>query len=429
MTKSSRVKQSEIERSLWGRFLHCGRNDMLQKWWVGVVVILAGIYVYGYQQMFFHQDDLDWFIMANRPVWDFMAQPLSDHINYLFRLLLAFEWNTFHLNFPLYLAMSVGLHTIVIGLLYKLAKETSGRADLAAGATLIFAVNTNWNEVILWSSGQTISISVVFILLSMLFIWRKKERGLYVALANLTSALAIGLIPATFLVYGVDYQRKKLKKLGVVMGVIVALVLLVYKWRATDGTQVEMAWPWLLQVAEVMVLGVVNTVVGRLLIPFDRFEVWRIGVVLLLLVGAAWRWRVKLTSIWQDLWSRFLLFQLFFYYLIVAVGRAQYGVGIMRAERYAYLGLVFVLLLVVRMLRKWQIGKWVWVIPILVCLQSVGFYTRARAYVVRPQQLKSLFGEINQTDRSRINPEEYLPYFVLNGERLKYKDLLPLFDH
>jgi hypothetical protein len=398
-------------------------------WWVAVLVILGGLYSFGYQNMFFHQDDLDWFIMANRPFWSLMAQPLSDHINYLFRLLLAFEWNTFHLNFPWYLAVSTILHAVAIGLLYKLARETSNRTDLAAAVAIIFAINTNWNEVVLWTSGQTISISVVFILLSMLLIWRKKHEAIWVGLANLTSALSIGLIPATFLVYGVDYQHKRLKKLGIAMGMIFAIVLLIYKWRATDGTQVDASWPWILRVAEVMVLGVVNTVIGRLIIPFDRFEMVRIGIVTLLLVGAGWKWRREFKIIWQDLWIRFLILQLFFYYLVVAVGRAQYGVGIMRAERYAYLGLALILLLLARVLRKWQWGRWIWVVPLIVLVQCLEFYTRAEAYVVRPQQLKALFYEIKQTDRSQINPEAYLPYFVLNDQRLKYKDLLPLIDH
>lgn len=405
-------------------------EKIIKKWWyLGVAIILVGIYVYGYHNMYFHQDDLDWFIMANRPFIQLMEQPLSDHINYLFRLLLGFEWNTFHLNFPPYLAVSVGLHALATWLLYRLARETSGRVDLAAVATLLFAINTNWNEVILWTSGQTISISVVFVLLAMLLIWRKRNEALGVSLANLTSALAIGLLPATFLVYGIDYQHKKIKKLGLSLSVILVGVLVIYKWRATDGTMVDTTWPWLLQVGEVMVLGVVNTVIGRLLIPFDRFEMGRIAGVCLLVMVGTWKWRTKLQEIWRDQWSRFLLLQIFFYYLIVAVGRAQYGVGIMRAERYAYLGLALFLLLLVRILRKWQWGRWVWVVPMIVLVQSVGFYTRARVYVERPQQLRGLFNEIRQTPREQINPEAYLPYFVLNDERLKYKDILPLFEH
>jgi hypothetical protein len=47
-------------------------------------------------------------------------------------------------------------------------------------------------------------------------------------------------------------------------------------------------------------------------------------------------------------------------------------------------------------------------------------------YVVRPQQLKSLVHEINKTDKNNINSAEYLPHFVLNDERLRYKDLLML---
>ena len=60
-------------------------------------------------------------------------------------------------------------------------------------------------------------------------------------------------------------------------------------------------------------------------------------------------WRMEggeLQRIWHDTWSRFLILQIVIYNLIGS-GRAQYGIGIMRAERYAYLGLAFLLLIVV----------------------------------------------------------------------------------
>lgn len=378
--------------------------------------------------MYFHQDDLDWFMMANKPFWSVMAAPLSDHINYLFRLLLKFEWDTFQLYFPGYLFVSTVLHALVVAMIYKLAKATSGRGDLAAVSALLFTINTNWTEVVLWTSGQTISITVLFILLAMYSIWQKKYRSISVWLATFTSALALGLLPATFLVYGIDFKKKKIFKLGFAVILMLIIVMLFYKYLATDGTTIEYSLSWLVKVIEVVGLAIINTVIGRLLIPFDNFEMTRIILVCTFLVIGLWSIRKNLKDIFQDRWSVFLIFQIFFYYLIVAVGRAQYGVGIMRAERYAYLGLALLLLLCVRILRNVKIDKWVWIVPCVVMVSCIGLYRRAGDYVRRPQQLRQVIEQV-QKDRETINPDSYLPYEILNDERLKYIDLINLIGY
>jgi hypothetical protein len=354
-----------------------------------------------------------------------IAAPLSDHINYLFRLLLKFEWDYFHLFFPSYLFVSVVMHAVVIWLLYSLARLTSQRGDLAAIVAVIFAVNTNWTEVVLWISGQTISISVIFVLLAMIFVWHKKYIGVWIGVATLTSALALGLLPATLLRFGIDYKSRKLKTLGIWMIMLGILVLLIYKYLATDGTQIEYSLTWVMQVIEVIGLAILNTVIGRLFLPFDRFEILRIMLVSLVTISIVWKQRDKLLEIAKDKWSIYLALQIFFYYLIVAVGRAQYGVGIMRAERYAYMGLALILLLGVRMLRNTQLGNWVWVVPYVVIVQCVGLLNRAEDYIVRPIQLKALVQEV-QKEPTKYNKDDYLPHFVLNDERLKYGDLIKL---
>ncbi len=386
-------------------------------WWVIAGLLLGAMYVYGYQRMYFHQDDLDWFILANRPLIDVLRAPIGDHVNYVWRLLLKVEWDLFGMTFPWYLAVSLTIHASVVWLLYYLARATSGRADLSAMAALLFSVNTNWTETILWISGQTITITALFVLLSMIAIWQKKSEGIALLLASWTSALAIGVLGASALVY----KKMRWQTLGVLV-----LLGIIYKQWATDGTSIAFSLEWLGQVGVVWGLMPVNSVIGRLLIPFDRLETVRIILVCLALFYGAWKWRDKLLGIWRDEWSRFLLLHLGIYNLIVAVGRAQYGVGIMRAERYTYLGLLLVLLLAVRVMRNVKIGRWAWIVPMIVVSQCIGFYHRAEGYIERPQQLKKLVQEIKQTDPTAINQGAYLPHFVLNDERLKYRDLLPL---
>jgi hypothetical protein len=400
-------------------------------WYLLTGILLAALLFYGYQKMYFHQDDLDWFLMANRPFVAVMRAPIGDHVDYMYRVLLKVEWDLFHFNFAPYLTVSMAIHVIVIALLYRLARMTSGRADLAAIAVILFAINTNWTEVVLWISGQTISITAIFVLLAMQAIWQKRGEIKYLFLAGMTSALALGLLPAAGLVYGYKQdgwlKNFRLTKVGWGVGMAGLSVVTLYLTQSSDGTRLEMSMRWLVQVGLVWGLAMINSVVGRLLIPFDRLEMARIALVSLGMVGVAWIWRGKLKEIWQDTWSRFVMIQLGIYYLIVAVGRAQYGVGIMRAERYAYLGLALFLLLMARVFRQIDIKKYTGVVLVIVILQCVSLYRRAEDYIVRPQQLKVLVSEL-KNDQSKVNPQDYLPHFVLNDERLRYSDLMGLIN-
>ncbi len=392
-------------------------EKIIRKYWIHVVgVMLMGVYFWGAKNMYFHQDDLDWFILANRPFLEVLQAPIGDHVNYLWRILLSIEWNLFGLNFVPYLAVSLFLHGGVICLLYKIAYETTKRRDLSVIVATLFAINTNWTEIILWISGQTISITVLFVLLAMRSIWNKKREYVWLLLSSWTSALAIGVVAASIVVF------KKLRWSGVI---ILFTLGLIYKLWGSDGTRIAYSLDWAIKVAEVATLMLVNTVIGRLIIPFDKYEMLRIGLVVAGGIFLLWKYRSKLSELWSDKWSRFLILQLIFYNLIVSAGRAQFGVGIMRAERYAYLGLALILLIGASILRNAKLDKWGWMVPVLVGLQIVGFYRRANDYIVRPQQLKQLIDQVKR-GQDRSVGDKYLPHFVLNDERLKYSDLYKL---
>lgn len=392
-------------------------EKIITKYWIYIVgVMLIGTYFWGANNMYFHQDDLDWFILANRPFTQVLQAPIGDHINYLWRILLSIEWNLFGLNFAPYLVVSLLLHGGVIWLLYKIAYETTKRRDLSAIAATLFAINTNWTEIVLWISGQTISITVLFVLMAMRSVWNKRGELMWLLLTSWTSALAIGVIGASTLVF------KKLRWSGLITLILLGLI---YKLWGTDGTQIAYSFDWAIKVVEVATLMLVNTVMGRLIIPFDRYEILRIAIVLVGGVVLIWKYRNRVFELWSDKWSRFLIIQLILYNLIVAAGRAQFGVGIMRAERYAYLGLALVLLIAARILRNTKISLLVWIVPILVGLQIVGFYRRGSDYIVRPQQLKQLVDQV-KSGEDKSEGDKYLPHFVLNDDRLKYSDLYKL---
>lgn len=368
--------------------------------------------------MYFHQDDLDWLLMVDRPVGQVMALPIGDHINYLFKLFFSLEWRVFGFNFPPYLAMSVIMHSIVVWLIYLLAKATSGRVEMGVAAALLFSINTNWTEVVLWVSGQTISFTALLVLLAMLAIWQRKYESWMLLLTSWTSALSVGLLGASMVV------RRQLRTTSIAVLILVGLF---YLLRGGEGTTLEISLKWLWQVLVVAVLMPIHTVVGRVLIPFDVLEMPRLVIAAGAICYGLWRGRRSLTSIWQDSWSRFLLCHLALYYLVVAIGRAQYGIGIMRAERYGYIGLAIILLLLARILRKVELKRWKLIVMLILCGQMLGFYQRARAYIERPQQLRSLVEEI-QAGGLSVNDEAYLPRYVMGSDRLRYSDLKRLIN-
>jgi hypothetical protein len=65
-----------------------------------IVVLLMTVYVWGTQKCT-HQDDLDWFILANRPLGQVLTADRGSR-EYVWRVLLSAEWNSFHLNFSPY---------------------------------------------------------------------------------------------------------------------------------------------------------------------------------------------------------------------------------------------------------------------------------------------------------------------------------------
>lgn len=403
-------------------------QKIIEKWWVIAVIMLVVIYGYGYQKMFFHQDDLDWLILANKSWEGIISAPIGDHINYLWRLLLKAEWELFGLNFPAYLSVSVALHGINVWLLYQVARRI-GNESWARMAALIMIVNTNWTETVLWMSGQTILITAILILLVNWARISKKWQLTTLALSSITSALALGTIAASGVIDGVNWQRKRLSRVGVGVGVIVGLVALIYLTVASDGTELAVSGNWAVQVMEVMGLAIMNTAVGRALIPFDRLEMVRIVGVGIATIGLGWKYRARLSEWKQDSWVRFLSVQILAYYLIVSLGRAQFGIGIMRAERYAYIGLALILLMVVRIVRIVRVKTWMIVgVLLIVILQSWGLWVRAEKYVERPKQMRILFEQISEKGISAEQMGEYLPHFVLNDERLKYGDIKILFE-
>lgn len=401
----------------------------IEKWWVIVGVLLLSMYIYGYFRMYFYLDDLFWFTLMSQSLPEIMSSPLSEHINYLFKIFFKIEWNLIGFNFPPYLFISIAIHGFVVWLIYSLSIMTSGRKDLSAFVAILFTINTNWNEIVLWVSGQTVSFTVVFVLLSMIAIWKNRYQVLTIGLATMTSAIALGLPLAFLFTYGYKIGKWQISKEGWGVVGVILMISLIYIFIPSDRTAVEITLSSVVSIVIFWILSIINIMISRFFVPFDQFESVRLAVVILALCILVYKYKDSFRVIWADMWSRFLFLQIGIYYLVVATGRFQYGDLLIRTERFAYLGLALFFLLLVRIFRNVSLNKLIYLMPLLIFIQCLGFFVRAESYVIKPQRLKSLVVEIRATDQNIIKYDDYLPEYVFPRKAMRYKDLVHLINH
>ena len=375
--------------------------------------------------MWFHQDDLTWMRLAQHSWGEQLLIPVNEHINYLFRLMFKLEYELFGWNYGEYFAVSLMLHLITMVLVGKITTIVTNNRTWGRWAAIIFAVNTNWNETVFWISGQTIQISAVLGLFTIWLILRQAKWPmilLAMVAASVTSALVVWLPLVTWAVW---YRQRALSRVSVLVLVGIGLI---YGKQGNLSVGESINW---VTVAITGGLMVINTLIGRLWWPWEVGEMGRIGVT----TGAIIGWGI----VWGKKWAQwvkknrqiiYLLVSLAAYYGIVAVGRAQYGIGIMRAERYAYLGLALFLPIAMWTLSQMKV-KLQWVgggAIIILMIQTAGLTDRMGRYVERPRQLKDLSQKIEQLDKTKCYRDDYFPNFVFGNETTTYSEYQSLWQ-
>lgn len=376
--------------------------------------------------MWFHQDDLSWMKLAQLSWSEQFSTPVNEHINYLFRVMFRIEYINFGWNYGYYWVVSVLIHIGVILGIFNLTKILTNDKKLGLLAGLLFSINTNWNEVVMWVSGQTISITVLVVIWTIYWVFERKNYwkiGGAILLSSITSALAAWL---PVLLGPFYYKDKKILYPSILALSFMAGVYLFFS-SGVGGEIGHNIW----QIVGVLSLGIINTVLGRLWWPFEIGEQYRIAITFILLLMILVKWgRQIFKTIYADKRILFLLVAVIVYYGFVAIGRAQYGIGMMRAERYAYMGLALLLPVIYRVAQelKFKLKLIVGMTLVLFVIQLFGFSERMKLYMIRPSQLKNFHNQILNLDKSKCYKNEVFPEFVFGNNNTYYQQYNSLWE-
>ena len=109
-------------------------------------------------------------------------------------------YHFFALNQVIYHIVSIGLHLVVVILLYLIAKKIFRNNLMASAASLMFLVASGYMEIVLWISATGHLFNAVFILLSLLMFikWHESKHVLYLVLSIL-----FGFVSLTFYELGI----------------------------------------------------------------------------------------------------------------------------------------------------------------------------------------------------------------------------------
>lgn len=409
-----------------------------------VFISVLVIFQFGFRKMYFHQDDFSYLISSQvRNIGDLLKEPVGEHLHYVFRLFFNLEWEFFGLNFVPYFLVSIGLHLLNLLVMWLIILRLTHNKFLAWAATIIFSINTNWNETVLWISGQTITLSSLLVFWAYCFVTDIKDSQfklkdwlsltVFLILPGITSGLGVWLPLVVLGFYGINYPKRKINWKGYASLIALSVFLFLYITRS-DGVISEVSETILMVKTLFLgfiftILAIGNTAVGETLVPWDGQMGLRIIVVFSLLLVSFKRRKEILRIFLFDKSVWFAMVCLLLYYYFVGISRVQYGIGIAKANRYAYMGLIFILILLTQVLNKMKINRGLIALfsIVILLIQIHGFYWRAEPYTQRPTQVRIMVKKLKQA--SGCYQDDYLPSYVSPIKIHKYSELLPLINN
>ena len=409
----------------------------------------AVLFIYGTQQMYFHQDDVDTLVEVVSHWPQSLLTTQNEHVVVFHRLFVRMEWEMFRIYFPGYLFVSFLFHGVNLFLLGVIAKKVTRSSFAAVVAVSLLAINSNWNEVIYWMTGQQQLLWTFFSLLSFLYtytLWQQKKslksiQFLIVYVLSILPGLNFGAGMAwpliLFLLFGWRWRKKRFSITPLGYTFIVSQVLLsmlylslVQQKIATHNSVDD--WFNLFGIVRFVVVGIGLSIVGRALWPFDQI---RTMVVLLLLFTSSVILYLR-TKAWKPLLQDKIIqagiLITFATYTIYALPRWHFGMWQAMAQRYVYMPMFFLVLALIVVLHKLNVLEQYKKAVVIVCvgfmlLQTAGFLWRVQPWLLRPQQMRVVFEEIDALPPTACINDEFLPKYINPFPFRRYSDIWPLF--
>ncbi len=400
---------------------------------VGLMVLYLA--VSGILKMFFHQDDIDYLIVISKYWPEALWHRANEHVVVMFWLLYRAEWLVFGTNFSGFLFVNIILHLINLFLAGKLVYEETKSRFYGLLTALFLVVNNNWNESVWWSTGQMWLLATLFCLF---FLLERKKTGGFIRKIWLTVLLVlpgiswgVGLLwpVIVFVGFGLRKRGNGVRVTAVGYLAMVAQLVLALVYRAIFVSIIKPVSPFSLtrvfQSVSFVLVGLSNTVVGRLLFPWENKPVRLVVLVAVLLFVIYNRKSISKRIMFFE---GFLLFSVVAFFSTYALGRASFGIGQAMATRYAYLPTFFLVMgcLVLVSRFKNQLFENLMFLLGIYCLAGglVVFNWRVTEWTKRPQQTRQYFTLIKQSKTENCYVDELLPKFINPEPTKRLSDLI-----
>lgn len=398
---------------------------------------------HGISRSFFHQDDVvELGVVARWQGWSTLAHMNNEHLNITFWPLLYLQWLLFGINYSPYLIINVFLHILVLALIFTITFKQTKSLLWSSLPVWGMVINPNWFTVVWWITGQMFFLSTIFALLSywiLLKIQTNPNQKLLYFFLFVTSILpglswGVGLTWPIWLllVYGLDYKTRSINLIGkVLIASQISLVLIYFPLsRATLSVHTDPR-TWLsnpLAVVKFAIVGISNTVVGRWLWPVENLKIRVIALAAMALIFI-------FSKTIKKIFQRNILFGIIVtsgVFLTFAIPRWRFGIGHAMANYYAYFPLPFLLISLSIFFQKVIKSNSQKLIILLIFVLHIpmswyGFEQWAGDWVIRPQQTRAYFSELNSVQKGECLENIYIPEYIVPQNIWHIDYLWPIF--
>lgn len=421
----------------------CWKNSFYILGWFLTLASVVMLYKQGIERVYFHQDDVvelavvaDWQGIAT------LGHMNNEHLNVTFWPLLRAEWLLFGINFTPYLTLNIFLHVLVLFLTLVITYRLTRSFLWASLPVWGMVINANWFTVVWWITGQMFFLTTIFALLSYFLILKieenREKKWLYLllyfvsVLPGLSWGVGLTWPIWPLLVFGIDYQKRRLNKIGWTLGWSQLTLVLIYFSLVGSSLGVHTdPKTWFsnpLAFLTFIMVGISNTVVGRWLWPLENLKIRVFCLAVLLII-------ILVSKQIKKGWNKQVLFGVLVTlgsFATFALPRWRFGIGHAMANYYAYFPLPFLLIALAVWLSRIKLSSFKRLIILAVFLVHIplswiGFEEWASEWVVRPQQTKSYFQELNKVLPGECLDKRYIPEYIVPQNIWRIDFIWPIF--
>lgn len=393
----------------------------------GLLTIIGLFYYFPFSRLtWFYHDDFDFLLGSFSFNLKYLLSPHNEHFLPVFRILFWLEFLLFKFNFKFYLLVSILLHLSVLWLLFLIVKKITKKNFWGFLAVFFFGFNGNFYEVILWATGQQILLCCFFMALSFLF-WlkyRQKKQpliilGIFASTLLSAASFGVGALNGFSLLLTSLIDKKSDKKLKITLMIqFLLMTILFLNFKLATGLNLAkmLYFAW---------VGIFQGTLSRFFYaPFapsrtTGADLWLMPVLNIFIIIFLWLlFKIK-TKKDKVIFYSLALFSLY-PYLLTSISRFSGGAKGAMAERYIYIPLFFIIILIIYQLSFLKPTKllkkiiFIFLIYFLIT-QCLVFYYRSWQWLQRPIQAKKFFSNLQTVYLSGKNlcncqlPEEIKP--------------------